>query len=892
MRRGEQDEEAIATAVALAREGHAVVMFPEGTRRRKGIRKKHEARWRTGAARIALEAGVPLVPAGIAGHRAARATRPAARRLRAADRRRRSRRRSRRARPRGSRPTGSRDAIARARAEARVRPLLVMDGDSFTHRAYHALPKSMRRADGGPGERAHRLHEHAAAALAGRAAADGARRVGHARRPDVSAHGARGVPERTRVRRRAPRAARPASRRSSRSAGFACAKDAGLRGGRLPRRRRRRRRRRPAATALVATSDRDAFQLVTTRVTVLQPARRRRRRGSARPRCASATASIPSRCRTSSRCAAIRRTRSPARAGSARSARRSCSASTASLDAMLDGRPLRDRGRCASPLPADRDDGSRRAAAAAARRRRRTGTAAAAHARELGLEQVRASLRGGARVDVISHPAFAHLHAAERRRAARSIPDALRVLHERFPGLRARRAGDRGARSSASTRRGYVDAIDGDRRARSGSIRTRTPAPTTWEAACLAAGCAIEAVEIGRLRARSAARPPRARSRRRWASASSANVAIAARHAQRELGLERVAIVDFDVHHGNGTEALFRDDPSVLTVSLHQWPFWPGTGRAGRRARTASSTSRSPPGSGDDEYARAFDEMVEPAVRAFEPELVHRRGGLRRASRRSAGGDGGDRGRASASSLGARAALAPRVAAVLEGGYNLDDAARPRRGGARGVREREPRRARATSRRSSASRRDETPSFFRRLLTCERTVCSEMKSRCAISSVPRCSSRRSSTSTSRAESTRVISSGTPLESPAVADAVEQPACDTARQRRVAARDAAEEGRDLLGRLGLQEVAGRAGTDRGEQVLLGVGCGQHDDLGLGRLLADLRERGEAVHPRHRQVEQHDVRLQLAGRGDRASRRPRPRRRRRSPAARAAPRARRA
>jgi 1-acyl-sn-glycerol-3-phosphate acyltransferase len=67
VRRGERDEEAIATAVELAREGHAVVMFPEGTRRAKGLRKKHEARWRTGAARIALEAGVPLVPAGIAG---------------------------------------------------------------------------------------------------------------------------------------------------------------------------------------------------------------------------------------------------------------------------------------------------------------------------------------------------------------------------------------------------------------------------------------------------------------------------------------------------------------------------------------------------------------------------------------------------------------------------------------------------------------------------------------------------------------------------------------------------------------------------------------------------------------------------------------------------------
>jgi 1-acyl-sn-glycerol-3-phosphate acyltransferase len=67
VRRGERDEEAIATAVGLCREGHAVVMFPEGTRRRKGLRKKHEARWRTGAARIALEAGVPLVPAAVTG---------------------------------------------------------------------------------------------------------------------------------------------------------------------------------------------------------------------------------------------------------------------------------------------------------------------------------------------------------------------------------------------------------------------------------------------------------------------------------------------------------------------------------------------------------------------------------------------------------------------------------------------------------------------------------------------------------------------------------------------------------------------------------------------------------------------------------------------------------
>lgn len=67
VRRGEADLDAIATAVSLVRSGHAVVMFPEGTRRQKGLRKRHEARWRAGAARIALEARVPLVPAAVDG---------------------------------------------------------------------------------------------------------------------------------------------------------------------------------------------------------------------------------------------------------------------------------------------------------------------------------------------------------------------------------------------------------------------------------------------------------------------------------------------------------------------------------------------------------------------------------------------------------------------------------------------------------------------------------------------------------------------------------------------------------------------------------------------------------------------------------------------------------
>jgi acetoin utilization deacetylase AcuC-like enzyme len=209
--------------------------------------------------------------------------------------------------------------------------------------------------------------------------------------------------------------------------------------------------------------------------------------------------------------------------------------------------------------------------------------------------------------------------------------------------------------------------------------------PESYEVACLAAGAAIGAVDAvldgpRGSRALAIVRPPGHHAERNRAMGFCLfnNIAVAAAHA-RARGLSRVAIVDYDVHHGNGTQWTFYADPSVLFVSSHQYPYYPGTGAADETGIGAGLgfTVNLPMAAGatDADYEIAYTRAALPVLRAFAPELILISAGFDAYLDDPLAGM-----RVTASYFGRLTALVAQVAdaccegrivAVTEGGYHL-----------------------------------------------------------------------------------------------------------------------------------------------------------------------------------------------------------------------------
>ncbi len=176
----------------------------------------------------------------------------------------------------------------------------------------------------------------------------------------------------------------------------------------------------------------------------------------------------------------------------------------------------------------------------------------------------------------------------------------------------------------------YVCRIEELARSGGGRLDADTVASEgSWDAATAGAGCVLDAVDMsldGRaLRSFAAVRPPghHAVRDRAMGFCLFGNVALAARYARTVHGLDRVLIVDWDVHHGNGTQALVESDLGIHFVSMHQWPWYPGTGAASERGEHGNVWNLPlPPGLPAETYVDALQRGVEEASEGFTPDIV------------------------------------------------------------------------------------------------------------------------------------------------------------------------------------------------------------------------------------------------------------------------------
>ncbi|HYC23952.1 MAG TPA: histone deacetylase [Candidatus Bathyarchaeia archaeon] len=272
-------------------------------------------------------------------------------------------------------------------------------------------------------------------------------------------------------------------------------------------------------------------------------------------------------------------------------------------------------------------------------------------------------------------------------------PDRIAVLLdlvEHWRGARLERIAARHAEES-ELRRVHTETLVDRVRATTGRARHHLDADTPTSAdsfatALLAAGGVCELVDAvaggAAQNGFALVRPPGHHATRDTAMGFCLfnNVAIAAERLRHEHHLERVAIVDWDVHHGNGTQDIFLGDPGVLYVSTHQSPFYPGTGAVGEVGVGDGEgfTINLPfsPGVGDAGYLLAFEEIVRPILRQFAPEFVLVSAGFDCHHRDPLGGmavtEEGFAGMTQILLDVARETAGGRLVAVLEGGYDLD----------------------------------------------------------------------------------------------------------------------------------------------------------------------------------------------------------------------------